>query len=295
VRHVDDAHQAERDGQADRGDEEDGGQAQAAKGGPEEVAPPEMVLDRHHRAVGGLARFLSELRRGRGGVLFQLLEKVQGSHGPHLGEGADGGHAHDRIGIDELREGDGLAQGALHVGGLFPGHAAFEERDVGRVLFLAEFDGGIAPHLGIGIGEGAEIEGGLDRFPDRGTGVHRGQVRGGEQHGCALGVFDEFAVGQPEALGLAIGVGLRVEQEGNLLIVGFEDKHGSLPPRGQGLGDEGIGCAHQTANELNLVRRGFAEHRLDELGAGRSVRERDSPGGGVGHAENENRQEAQSP
>ncbi len=45
VRHVDDAHQAEGDGEAERDHQQNGAEAEAAKNGAEEIDPPNVLFN----------------------------------------------------------------------------------------------------------------------------------------------------------------------------------------------------------------------------------------------------------
>ena len=63
VGHVDDAHQAEGDGEAERGDEQDGTEADAAKNGAEEIDPEEIIVEGEHGLLRGV------VDSGIGGVL----------------------------------------------------------------------------------------------------------------------------------------------------------------------------------------------------------------------------------
>jgi hypothetical protein len=110
VGHVDDAHEAEGDGETEGDDEEDAAEAEAAEEGAEKVDGGEVAVDGVECGAGGGGE------RGVAGG-FRLLEG--GPEGVGAADGVEGFEFLERgefdlgAGVFEADEGDGFAEGEL--------------------------------------------------------------------------------------------------------------------------------------------------------------------------------------
>jgi hypothetical protein len=261
--HIDDAHEAEGDGEAEGDHEEDGPEAEAAEEGAEEIDAADVALDEPEGVLGGLDF------TGRGScVAHDGGEDVAGGDGNEIAKLLDGGNLDGGIGILELDDGDGLGESFLDLGVAFLGDAGLEDGDVGRVLDHPELHDRGTASLGIGIVEGHQVEGVLDGLFQPQVGIHGVEVIGEEGLGLAGGVVEVAAGVDADGLLLAVGILGVFEHHGDFCAVAAIDQEDFVVgPCDEDLADEiGIGIG-EGGDEFELVIAigddGFAEELAD--------------------------------
>jgi hypothetical protein len=259
VRHVDHAHQAEGDREAEGGDEQDAAETDAAEERAEEVDERAVVLDRAQRfARGGSDRDISGVLR----LLDRALDGVGGGERVQFLERGERGDFDLVLFVLQLDERDGLAQDRLHLCIGFDAEPGGEGGKFFDVLGEADrLDGGDAFGR-IGGGEVGEIEHGLHRTPERG-GVFGGGEIGGNQAERAgraresgagvdaergLGAVVVLRAGEKDGCFRAVGRGVDEELVG---APGFEERRNAV-----------FGHAHEGRDEAALFG--------DVLGQGRA-------------------------
>ena len=157
--HVDDAHQTESDGEAERGDEENGGETETSKGGADEIAARHVRFDRKNRLMNGLERLVAELWAAC--VLVKLLKEAERVDGAHVVEPLDGSEANGCVFEAICVVATASARAFAHVGGCLRA-CGLRNTGCNPDFGPTELDHGIAPHFWTRVGE--EIESRLDAF-----------------------------------------------------------------------------------------------------------------------------------
>jgi len=193
--------EAEGNGEADGGDEEDGALAEAAEAGANGVDRPEVRLDVILRLGAGL----DDLGLA-GAVGGELLEEVLAGNGAHVAERFHGGD--DDLGflVLELDEGDGFPQGAQ---GLSVFLLLLEGKKRGEFvgpLRLAEDIDRLDALVAIRIREGEHVEHAFHHGAERGGVVGGVELRGGDVEGFAFGVLERGVIEDENGGLLFVGV-----------------------------------------------------------------------------------------
>ena len=134
VGHVDHPEQAEGDGQAKRGEQQDRAQAHAAEGLTEQLADQQLALDLRQAGLRCSA-YRSVTFHARVQQVFQARAR-QWLAG--LAEQAHGGHAYRRVGVDQLQVGQGQGQGVANGVVVLPVEALGEQRQLRRLGALLQ-------------------------------------------------------------------------------------------------------------------------------------------------------------
>ncbi|MNP54549.1 hypothetical protein D3C76_1491140 [compost metagenome] len=127
--HVDHPEQAEGDGQAERGQQQDRAQRQATEGLAEQFADQQLALDLGQAGFGRGAYGRVALGVG----LQQGFEAGAGQRVTGFAEQANGGQAYCRFAGAQLQVGQGQAEGGVHGGIRFAGEAPVEEGHLRRL------------------------------------------------------------------------------------------------------------------------------------------------------------------
>jgi hypothetical protein len=98
VRHVDDAHDAVGDGQAERAEQQDAAERQAGEGAADVLGNGQPAVDGFHRGDGFVAHLVVRLAGLFGERQQDALDRRRGSFGQFL----DGGEARCRISIAQI-------------------------------------------------------------------------------------------------------------------------------------------------------------------------------------------------
>ncbi len=136
--HVDHPEQAEGDRQAERGQQQDAPQAQAAEGLAEQFAEQQLALDLRQAGFGGLAH---------GGVGFslvgqQVFQPHPGKRCASFAKQAHGGQAYRGIASTELQIGECQCQGLAHGRVVFGFKALLEQAELFWLAAALEALGG---------------------------------------------------------------------------------------------------------------------------------------------------------
>ncbi len=126
VRHVDDAHQSEGDGQSQRHDQQNRAQADAVKNGAEEIHAIDVLLDDRSRYWPAL----DSPRADRPVFVCKTLERFERADGLKPGQFVDGGDLRIGIARSQLQQGHGLLDRSSRIGILFLGQARLQNGNV---------------------------------------------------------------------------------------------------------------------------------------------------------------------
>ncbi len=262
--HVDDAHQAERDGEPERGDQQHRGGAKAAEGGAKKVSPAYVILNVENRFAQRGGGFVTVLPRGCLHVIAQLFQQGKTRERAEFAEFLDRGDSRRFVLGSELGCADRFVERFDDFLLTFVFQACFKERQIVRVLLLAELGHGVAPHFGIWTAQGKEIERRFDRLAKLRVDVCGREFRRVGEQRLTAGVLQYFAIADPEAFLFSFAIDLRIEQERDFSPVRLEDVNRAAAPGRQRLRDDGIIRIDELLDEFHLLRCVVGQNRLDE-------------------------------